>query len=394
MAKILQGVRVLDFGRYIAGPFCATLLGDLGAEVIRVEKLAGGEDRFTVPLNETGAGAYFAQIGRGKQSLTLDPKAPEAKEITTRLVETADIVVVNLPRLLMEKMGLTYEQLQAIKPDIILVSSTAYGTAGPYAERGGFDTMAQAISGNMYLSGSWEAPGKSFAPYCDFGTAAFSAFGALAALLHKQKTGQGQHVETSLLSTALTFNNAAIMEQAICDTNRMGSGPRGQYNAPTDAFRALDGWIMVQVVGQSIFERWADLIGAEDLKTDPNCQSDQARGDFGVEISYQMASWVKTRTCEQALHALAEAGVPAAQILSPEQVLQDEHVLESGLMRFEHHINGLVSLPIADHPVRYSESQPPAFAPAPALSADTDTILIELGYSPEDIRALKQRKVV
>ncbi|MBL4630939.1 MAG: CoA transferase, partial [Paraglaciecola sp.] len=242
MNKILDGIRVLDFGRYIAGPFCATLLGDLGAQVIRVEKPSGGEDRYTVPVTSDGEGAYHMQIGRNKKSMTLNPMTEEGQDIVRRLVKNADVVVINVPPKALKKMGLDYASLCAINPSIILTLNTAFGSSGPYAERGGFDTIAQAMSGNMHLSGKDGQPGKSFAPYCDFGTASLSAFGTLAAIMHRMKTGEGQVVEGNLLSTALTFNNAALIEQSMLGKNRQGTGTLGQYNAPTDSFQTKNGW--------------------------------------------------------------------------------------------------------------------------------------------------------
>lgn len=284
MNTLLSGIRVLDFGRYIAGPFCATLLADLGAEVIRIEKPAGGEDRYTVPVTSEGEGAYYMQIGRNKQSMTLNPMSEEGQEIVKRLVKTADVVVVNVPPKALKKMGLDYESLCAINPSIILTLNTAFGSTGPYAERGGFDTIAQAMSGNMHLSGTQGNPAKSFTPYCDFGTASLSAFGTLAAIMHRIQTGEGQVVEGSLLSTALTFNNAALIEEALLQKNRQGTGTRGQYNAPTDTFETQDGWLSIQVVGQGLFKRWCNLLELNQWLEDPNTMQDSYTR-WGVRVA-------------------------------------------------------------------------------------------------------------
>ena len=281
MSEILRGVRVLDFGRYIAGPYCATLLADLGADVIRVERPAGGEDRYTVPISDDGEGAYHLQIARNKRGMTLNPTRDKGREVVRRLVATADVVIVNLPAPALRKLGLDYESLCAIKPDIILTTGSAFGSKGPYSSRGGFDTVAQAMSGGMYLSGTPGAPAKSFAPYCDFGTAALSAFGTLAALLHRAQTGDGQVVEGTLLGTALAFNNAALMEEAVLGLGRQGTGTRGQYNAPTDTFRTRDGRVTVQVVGEGLFRRWAELLDEPEWLEGPRFASDQSRGDHG-----------------------------------------------------------------------------------------------------------------
>ena len=167
MAGVLDGVRVLDFGRYIAGPFCGMLLGDMGAEVIRIDKLAGSEDRYLVPVAESGEGPLFLALNRNKMSLTLNPMKPEGREVVRKLVETADVVIANLPQPTLEAMGIDYDSLKAIKPDIILTTVTAYGNGGPYSERVGFDGVAQALAGATYMGGHPGDPMKSFVPFAD-----------------------------------------------------------------------------------------------------------------------------------------------------------------------------------------------------------------------------------
>ena len=158
MKQVLEGIRVLDFGRYIAGPFCASLLADLGAEVIRIEKVSGSEDRFLSPVSEQGDGALFMQVGRNKRGMTLNPMKPEGRNIVKKLVATADVVVANLPPDTLKTMGLDYDSLKTVKPDIILTMISAFGTGGPYSNRVGFDGLGQAMSGAMYMSGTAEQP--------------------------------------------------------------------------------------------------------------------------------------------------------------------------------------------------------------------------------------------
>lgn len=394
MSGILEGLRVLDFGRYIAGPFCATLLADLGAEVIRIEKPTGGEDRYTVPISETGEGAYHVQIGRNKRAMTLNPTSEAGREIVRRLVATADVVVANLPAPALVKLGLDYDTLAAIKPDIILTTGSAFGSTGPYAARGGFDTIAQAMSGAMYLSGTPGAPAKSFAPYCDFGTAALSAFGTLAALIHRNATGEGQVVEGSLLGTALTFNNAALMEQAVLGLDRQGSGTRGQYNAPTDTFRTLDGWISVQIVGGGLFKRVATLLERPDWLEDARFASDQSRGDHGEEICATLAEWCAARTNAQAIEALAGAGIPCGELLTPRELLDNEHVATAGMLEPVAHPGVATPAPVAAHPVRYSKTPVQPFRPAPTLGAQTDDILAGIGYDATEIARFRAEGVI
>ncbi len=394
MSGILEGVRVVDFGRYIAGPYCATLLADLGADVIRVERPAGGEDRYTVPVGEQGEGAYYLQLARNKRGMTLNPACEEGREVVRRLVATADVVVVNLPAPALKKLGLDYDTLREIKPDIILTTGSAFGSTGPYASRGGFDTVAQAMSGGMYLSGTPGAPAKSFAPYCDFGTAALSAFGTLAALIHRMNTGEGQVVEGTLLGTALAFNNAALMEEAVLGLGRQGSGTRGQYNAPTDSFRTRDGWVTVQIVGEGLFKRWAGLMNEPKWLEDPRFATDQSRGDHGEIIGERMARWCAERSNADAVSELTQAGIPCGELLSPAELLDDEHVVEAGMFRAVDYPGVPAPAPVADHPVRYSRTPVGDFRRAPTLGEHTDEVLAELGYTPQEIRDFRDSGVV
>ncbi|MFK8019559.1 MAG: CaiB/BaiF CoA transferase family protein [Pseudomonadales bacterium] len=394
MSDILKDIRVLDFGRYIAGPYCGTLLADLGADVIRIEKPSGGEDRYTVPISDDGEGAYHMQLGRNKRGMTLNPRSIEGREVVRRLVETADVVIANLPFPALKKLGLDYETLTSIKPDIILTTGSAFGSTGPYAARGGFDTVAQAMSGSMYLNGEPGAPAKSFAPYCDFGTASLSAFGTLAAIMHREKTGEGQIVEGSLLGTALAFNNAALMEEAALDLGREGTGTRGQYNAPTDTFPTSDGWITVQIVGGGLFKRWADLMGEADWLTDERFSTDQSRGDHGELIAKRMAQWCEQRTVDQATQELAQASIPCGEMLTPRQVLQNEQITETAMFQELEYPGVSGETLIADHPIRYSKTKVGAFKRAPTLGEHTTELLSEIGYSLDEISSLHENGVI
>ena len=188
MPGVLEGIRVLDFGRYIAGPYCAALLAEQGAEVIRIEKREGSEDRFQAPVSETGDGALFLQMNRNKLGLTLDPMSADGQQVVRKLVATADIVVANLPPQTLLEMRLDYASLTAVKPDIILTTVTAYGRGGPYSDRVGFDGIGQAMSGAAYLSG-FDRPTKSFASWVDMMSASLAAFGTLAAIHEHVRTG-------------------------------------------------------------------------------------------------------------------------------------------------------------------------------------------------------------
>lgn len=394
MSKILQGIRVLDFGRYIAGPYCATLLGDMGAEVIRIEKVDGSEDRFLSPVTEDGDGALFLQIARNKQSMTLNPMKPEGREIVKKLVATADVVVANLPPDTLRAMGLDYDSLCAVKPDIILTMISAFGQGGPYANRVGFDGLGQAMSGSMYLTGTPEQPVRAWAPFIDFGTASFSAFGTMAALFERSKTGKGQIVEGSLFNTGLTMMNGTLIEQHAIRRDRVASLNRAQTAAPADTFRTQDGWVLVQSIGGPLFKRWADLMGEDHWLEDPCFKDDISRGDNGHLISDRLARWCAERTSEEALAAMEEARLPAGPVLSPREVLEDPHIAAKGLFQATEYPGLDRPAPLMKTPVELSETPGEIRSRPPTLGEHTDRIMGELGYSTRQITALRKQRVI
>jgi crotonobetainyl-CoA:carnitine CoA-transferase CaiB-like acyl-CoA transferase len=394
--NVLHGLRVLDFGRYVAGPYCATLLGFLGADVIRIERRDGGEDRFIAPVAEGGEGGVFFQTACGKRSVTLDPGKPGARALVARLVATADVVVANLPAVQLRAMGIDYETLRAIRPDIILTTQTAFGDKGPYAQRGGFDGVGQAMSGAMYISGEPGAPAKAAAPYVDFGTAVLCALGTLAAILHRERTGEGQEVKGTLLGTALATFGSHLAEQGATGINRVGSGNRVQTSAPSAVFPTRDGHVLTHVVGNGLFRRWAKLMGDEGRWTgEALYQSDDSRGTHSEAILERMAAWCATRTTGEALDALNAAGLPAGPIYTPQQALDDPQVAAMNLL---HSISGYPGqrrpVPISGLPVELSAT--PGIIPQrpPVLGEHTDAVLTELGYSRVEISALREQGVV
>src|SRR5229473_3958116 len=281
----LAGIRVIDFGRFIAGPYCGMLLADMGADVIRVDRRQGSEDRSVAPITKSGEGGAFLSLNRNKRSLTLDTSKPESAEIIRRLAKGADVVLANLPIAVLQKMGLDYDSLRALKPDIILARISTFGPDGPYANRLGFDTIAQAISGAMSLTGFPEAPIRSVVSFEDYGTALHAAFGIMVALYHRARTGQGQIVDGSLLATGVTFMQSLLAERSVTGIVREPRGNAAFFTAPADTYRTKDGWVILQVIGGDMFARWARLVGRAELVDDPRFASDLLRGDNRVPIT-------------------------------------------------------------------------------------------------------------
>jgi len=394
LSGVLHGIRVLDFGRYIAGPYCAALLADLGADVVRIERREGGEDRWVAPVAADGAGALYLAMNRNKRGMTLDPAHPQGREIVQKLVATADVVVANLPPEVLRSLSLDLESLRRVKPDIILTTVTAFGAGGPWSDRHGFDGIGQLMSGAAYLTGTPEQPMRAAVAWVDFGTASVSAFGTLAALIARRETGRGQKVEAALLRTAVAFTNSALLEQQAIQVNRVATLNRGQTSAPSDLFRTKDGWIIAYAIGNPMFRRWARLMGEEHWLTDPRFKDDQGRGDHGDIISKRMAQWTTERTTDEALAELEKAKIPAGPLYSPQQALEDAHIRAAGLLHDTDYPGLPRPAPLAPTPVDLSET-PGRFAHrAPMLGEHTDVILAELGYSKAAIDALRAANVI
>ena len=394
MSEILEGVKVLDFGRYIAGPFCGALLADYGADVIRIERVNGSEDRFVTPVTEDGQGAMFLQLNRNKLGLTLNPTKEKGKEIIKKLVERSDIVIANLPEQTLKSMSLDYERLKVINPGIILTSNTAFGTSGPYAERVGFDGVAQAMSGAMDMTGDPDQPTKAYAPYVDFCSASLAAFGTVLAYLEKLKTGRGQRVQTSLLQTALTTTNNLLIEQELLDINRIASMNRAQTSGPSDTFQTKDGWILVQTVGQPLFERWVNLMGEEEWLDDERFKDDLSRGDNGHLISERMSEWCAERTSKEAINELEKSRIPVGEVLRAQETLKERHIVEKGsfvklsypTLKEEYSVVG-PAIELSENPGKIKHR-------SPELGEHNQQILMELGYTQEEINQLKKDRII
>jgi crotonobetainyl-CoA:carnitine CoA-transferase CaiB-like acyl-CoA transferase len=394
----LAGIRVADFGRYIAGPYCAALLADFGADVIRIEKRDGREDRTLIPLSQgadgaPGEGAMFLQMNRGKRSLTLDPMSEKGREVVRRLVASSDVVVANLPGETLKSMGLDYQTVSAINPRAILAVVSAFGLEGPYANRVGFDGIAQAMSGSTWLSGTDDQPVRAAAPYVDFGTASLTALGIVTALRARDQTGKGQLVEGALLRTALTFFSTMLIEESVLRPGRTPTLNRSQTSGPSDIYRTRDGWITVAVNGDPLFRRVAKLIGATEWLEDKRFASDKSRGDHGEIVSKRVQDWCSGHSNAEAIAAFEAARVPAGPVYRLRETLDDPHV-RGGDFFASVDYPGIGPAPVAATPVKLHATPGEVRMRPPMLGEHNDEVLTELGYSKSEIAALKKSGVV
>ena len=395
----LAGIRVADFGHFIAAPLCAALLGDMGADVIRVERPGGNEDRAVTSLfkhadGTPGEGAPFLQHNRNKRSLAVNFTAREGVEVIRRLILWADIVVVNFPRDVLKKLRLDFDSIHQVNPRAILVANSAFGTEGPYVDRVGFDGIAQVMSGAVWFAGTPEQPQRSQAMWVDCASGVLGAYGALAALRARDQTGLGQAVNTSLLGTALTVNNSFVMEQAVTKANRVPHGNRAHTAGPADLFRCTDGWIFLAVQTNSIFRRWARAVGAEDLEGDPRFVDDVTRGLNGAILGERMQAWCEGRTVESAIAALEAGRVPAGPVYNLDQVLADPHVVATGAFVPISFPGIDKPAPVAKSPLSLSQLDQGPMRRAPLAGEHNDDVLAELGFDAATIADWRARAVI
>lgn len=394
MPGILSSYRILDLGRFISGPFCASLLADMGAEVIRVEPTQGSDDRYVMPIGENGlgGGALHYQVNHGKDSLAIDITNPDARPVLEVLIGSADVVIANMPVSALKKLGLDYETLRAIKPDIVLTTINAYGPDGPYANAIGFDGTGQALSGAMALTGTPDQPFRSAVSYVDYSTAISAALGTVTALLNRERTGAGEHVQCSLLGTALAMTNPMLIEEASGARHRVATGNRSPIAGPSDLFRTKDGWVMIQVIGQAMFQRWAYLMGSPELTDEPRFKDDQSRGENGNELSNITASWAASKTTEECLELLRAHRLPATPMLTSAEVLEAPEVVVGNLLEYTKTQSSQV--PVMGSLCRFSQHRSSGKKTAPQLGEHTRSIMRGIGYDDASITEMHLRGVV
>ncbi|MFC1984775.1 CaiB/BaiF CoA transferase family protein [Chloroflexota bacterium] len=403
MAEVLHGIRVLDFTRYRAGPACSQILGDMGAEVIKVERPGGEEERQLEPLAPGRVGApdgqsYYLMFScRNKKAITLNLSKPKGKDILKELVKQSDIVLENFGPEVNKRLGLDYESLKNIKPDIIVVSVSAYGQYGPYASRIGFDSIAQAMSGLMWVTGFPQGlPVKSGVSFIDTTTGIYGALGAMFALYHRQKTGEGQLVDVSLLDTAVSFTENFMAEYEIADQVHPQVGNSHTYVGPINTYKAKDGYFLLQVTGSAIWRRFLKMMEREELDGDPRFQTDhdRARPENRQFFSDWLDKWAAEKTVDEIMNQCAEAGVPCGRVNTLPEVAADPHVrAREMLVEVEH--PGVGKVPLVGIPFKLSRTPGKIKTTHPLVGEhNKETYCDLLGYTDQEIAQLQEEGLI
>jgi crotonobetainyl-CoA:carnitine CoA-transferase CaiB-like acyl-CoA transferase len=398
MDRVLDDIRVLDFGRFIAGPYCGMLLADMGAEVIRIERPGGEEDRTVGLLGPNGECMSYPNLNRNKRGVTLRLlKNEKGREVLADLVRISDVVLHNFAPEAAQLMGLEYEELTGIKEDIIVAAVSCFGSEGPYATRQGFDFIAQAMSGCLAIGGYDDRPPlRAFMYPMDYGTALCAAFGIMLALRHRDRTGEGQNVDLSLLGTALSWNSGPIAEAEVLGRKRPRIGNRGAYVGPTDLYRCRDGMVFIACIMNSLWRRLARIIGHEELIDDPDLGSDYARYENRERIDPLVARWCAERNVEEVMEELQAARIPCGPVKDLDEIVDDPHVRATRMLEFSDlEIPGLEGVPIGGVPVRMSRTPGRVDQRAPRVGEHNGEVYGELlGYDEARLAELASSGVI
>jgi crotonobetainyl-CoA:carnitine CoA-transferase CaiB-like acyl-CoA transferase len=389
MSGPLTGVKVLELAQIMAGPTCGLMLADLGADVVKVERVPGGDDtRLMNRPSVQGESAAFMAMNRNKRGIALNLKLPAAQQALKRMVAQADVLTENYRKGTMEKLGLGYAALKLVNPRLIYCSISGYGRTGPYADKGGFDLIAQGMSGIMATTGEpGGAPVKSGGPVCDINAGLLGALGVVAAYVHRLKTGEGQLVDTSLFEAGI---QQTYWQSAIYFATGVAPGPTGSahiLSAPYQAFRAADGWLTIGGANQPNWERLARVLGAPEWLEDARFRSNAERMKNLDALVELMNARLKARKVDELIAALEAEGVPCGRINSIADMAADPQALARDMVvELEHPRAGRTRA--LGLPIKLSRTPGKVSRPAPVLGQHTREVLAEFGFSAPEIEAL------
>jgi crotonobetainyl-CoA:carnitine CoA-transferase CaiB-like acyl-CoA transferase len=395
MARALDGIRIIDFSKALAGPYCTMLLADMGAEVIKVEMPGSGDDsRGWGPPFIDGESAYFLSINRNKKSITLNLKDNKAKEIALKIIEKADIVLESNRPGVMTKLGLDYETVKKINPGIIYCSISGFGQTGPYSKRPGFDQVIQGYGGIMGLTGEkGGGPLKVGIAVTDIATGMFAATGILTALYHRERTGQGQHVDASMLDGQVSWLTYQAGRYLASGNVPQRIGSAHPLIVPYQDFEASDGFINIAAGNDNLWKKFCAVTDLSDIADDPKFATNPKRVENRDEVVEIVSKKINTKTMQEWLDILNDAGVPCGPIYTVDQIFKDPQVLaREMLVEVDHPKCGKIQ--VTGSPIKLSETPAEITTHPPMLGEHNNSILQEFGFSEEDITKLKEDKVI
>lgn len=398
MNGVLSDIRVLDFGRFIACPYCGMLLADMGADVIRIDRPGGEEDRTVGLTGSHGENMSYPAYARNKKGITLNLfKGGKAQKVFTDLVKKTDVIIHNFAPEAARMAGLTYEDLKKIKSDIILVSMSCFGSTGPYADRTGFDFVAQAMSGAMKMGGYPDKdPIRAFINPMDFGTGTAAAFGTMVALRHRDKTGEGQVIDMALLQTAVNYAASSIAETDVLGIPKPIIGNRAPYVGPTDLYKCKDGYIFVAVIMNSMWKRMAKVIGIEHMIGDPELNTDYDRYLQRERIDPLVKDWMAQRTKAEIIAVMEENRIPCGPLMNLDEISKDPHIQSERMLEYSDlEIPDLDRVPIPGIHVRMSKTPGEIVMRAPRVGEHNQEIYKDLlGYSDAYMEELASENLI
>ncbi|MBI1735264.1 MAG: CoA transferase [Candidatus Rokubacteria bacterium] len=391
----LEGIRVVDLSRVLAGPFCGALLGDFGADVVKVEDPQVGDESRPWPPHKEGEAAGYLVNNRNKRGISVDLKSPDGVEIVRRLVRDADVLIENFRTGTMEEFGLGYETLSALNPRLIYCSVSAFGRTGPRAEGAGYEALMQAFSGIMSITGEpGGAPVRCGVSFLDLTTGILCALGVMSALHQRNRTGVGQRVDASLLETAVGLLNFQAEGYLLAGLVPKALGSAHPSLSPYRNFRCRDGqWMFIAGANDRLWKRLAAALGLGWMAEDPKFAVNIARVKHRQELEARLEEAIGARDREPLLKLLDEAGVPATPVNTVDQVLNDPQTATRKVIRRMEHPK-LGNIPVVGNPIGFSGMDPGIRRHAPARGEHTDEVLREMGYSPSEVADLRARKVV
>ncbi len=394
MENMLSGIKVVDLTRNLSGPYCTMLLADMGADVVKIETPTIGDDTRKAAPFYNGESAYFMSVNRGKKSMTLNLKATEGKEILRKMIQRGDIFIENNRPGVMERLGFDYKTVAEINPGIIYASISGFGQSGPYKDKGAYDLVVQCLGGSMSITGNpGEEPVRVGYSIGDIAAGMFAIAGILGALHVRDKTGKGQYLDIAMLDSQVAILENAIVRYSTTGQIPQPLGTRHPSFTPFQLYMATDGYFAVCVVNDKQFKTLCEVLDLEQLIDDASFISSAQRTKNNKELNDILEVKFKSKQKDKWMELLEKVGIPCGIVNNIRDVIESPQVkARNMIVEVEHPVAGKVK--IAGNPIKATLTPPSVQGPAPTLGQDTENVLKEIGYAPEEINRLRTKGIV